>query len=351
MKRTVLTTMLLAAMVIVVACGGDAHSGGDTAPGSAAPPPASASAVAPSATPSAAAPSASAAFEPVTVTDDSGETLTFDKPVETVACVVSLCVDVLAELGMEPAAIGESGVRVIATAPEFYGSKGESFPSIGGSFFEPGIEDLVTVAPDLVIGLKGAHEALREGLKGVTQLFLSSPQHYNDSIAFLETMGRLTGRTEEAAASRQRFLDKLATAKEKAPLDKKPLILFGSDVNFSIVTDIGLGGTVMKEISNYPWKIENPEDDPYGEGSVPYSLEKLLTENPDVLFIESYSYSPGTLPVSEQLAASPIWSELKAVQNKQVYEVRSPIWGDGRGTRSLGIMMDEALAILYPDLF
>lgn len=296
-------------------------------------------------------PASEAEFSPVTIVDDTGETLVFDRPVENVACVVSLCVDVLIELGMEPIAIGESGVRVIATSPEFFGSKGESIPSIGGSFFEPSLEDLVTAEPDLVIGLKGAHESLREGLKGVAPLVLSNPNNYMESIAFLETIGKLTGKTLEAEEAKQRFMDKLNDAKVKAPKDKKVLIIFGSDVNFSVVTGSGLGGTVMKEISDYPWKVEKPEDDPYGEGSVPFSLENLLVENPDVIFVESYSYSPGTKPISEQLAASPIWSKLKAVQNHQVYEVRSPIWGDGRGTRSLGIMLDESLAIMYPDLF
>lgn len=93
----------------------------------------------------------------------------------------------LAELGMEPAAIGESGVRVIATAPEFYGSRGETFPSVGGSFFEQSLEDLVTTEPDLVIGLNGVHEKLREGLEDVAPIFLSNPQDYKESIVFLET--------------------------------------------------------------------------------------------------------------------------------------------------------------------
>ncbi|MDQ0057841.1 ABC transporter substrate-binding protein [Paenibacillus harenae] len=296
-------------------------------------------------------PASEAVFKPITIEDDTGEALVFNKPVEKVACVVSLCVDVLIELGMEPIAIAESGVRTIATSPEFFGSKGESIPSIGGSFFEPSIEDLVTAEPDLVIGLKGVHDSLREGLKGVVPLVLSNPSNYMESIAFLETIGKLTGKTLEAEEAKQRFLDKLNDAMVKAPKNKKALIIFGSDVNFSVVTGSGLGGTVMKEISNYPWKVEKPEDDPYGEGSVPYSLEKLLVENPDVIFVESYSFSPGTKPISEQLAASPIWSKLKAVQNQQVHEVRSPIWGDGRGTRSLGIMLDESLAIMYPDLF
>lgn len=334
--------MLLIVATLATACGGGAEEESAAASDSAPKAPTSENAK---------EGNSDATTSPVEAVDDSGASLTFDKRVEKVACIVSLCVDVLAELGMEPIAIAESGVRVIASSPEFYGGKGLTFPSIGGSFFEPSLEDLVTASPDLVIGLMGVHDTLREGLNGVAPLYLASPKSYGDSIAFLEKMGELTGRTEEAAAAKERFLEKLEAAKSKSPRNKKALIMFGSDVNFSVVTGTGLGGTVMKELTDYPWQVEKAEDDPYGEGSVPYSLERLLAEDPDVIFVESYSYSPGTLPISEQLASSPLWSKLKAVLNDQVHEVRSPIWGDGRGTRSLGIMIDEALAILYPDLF
>lgn len=343
-KKTACKVMLVVALSVLAACGNSADMDNGPSAGTI------------SASPS---PEASPVSEieteqpnrPVSVADAAGEKIEMEKPVEKVACIVSLCVDVLAELGMEPVAIAESGVRAIASSPEFYGGKGKTFPSIGGSFFEPNLEDLVTISPELVIGLKGVHDSLREGLNGVSPLFLANPGHYNESLEFLETIGKLTGRTDEAAAAKLRFLDKLKAAVEKAPKDKKALIIFGSDVNFSVVTATGLGGTVMKEIADYPWKVEKPEDDPYGEGSVPYSLEKLLVEDPDVIFVESYSFSPGSKPVSDQLAESPLWGKLKAVRNGQVHEVRSPIWGDGRGTRSLGIMLGESLSILYPDLF
>lgn len=285
------------------------------------------------------------------VVDASGEELEFTSKVEKVACVVSLCVDIMAELGMEPVAIAESGVRSIATEDEFYGEHGQSFPSIGGSFFEPKLEDIVTAKPDLVIGLFGVHDALREGLIGVAPVYLAGPKTYTDSITILETIGELTGRTAEAKAAAEKFLDKLDTAKLKAPKDKKALIMYGTDVNFSIVTDSGLGGSVLKEISDYPFKVNDPSEDPYGEGSIQYSLEKLLEEDPDVIFVESYSYSPGTKTLSEQMGELPLWSKLTAVKEDKVIEVRSPIWGDGRGTRSLGILLDESLEVLYPDLF
>ncbi|WP_042199529.1 ABC transporter substrate-binding protein [Paenibacillus camerounensis] len=290
-------------------------------------------------------------FEPQQIMDASGEQLEFQSKVEKVACVVSLCVDIAAELGMEPVAIGESGVRTIAVAEEFYGEHGTTIPSIGGSFFEPNLEDIITVKPDLVIGLLGVHDSLREGLAGAVPVYLAQPKTYTDSVKLLEDIGRLTGRTDEAKAAAERFLGKLEEAKQKAPKDKKALIMYGTDVNFSIVTDSGLGGSVLKEVSHYPFKVNDPSEDPYGEGSIQYSLEKLLEENPDVIFVESYSYSPGTKALSEQMQELPLWSKLKAVQEQNVIEVRSPIWGDGRGTRSLGILLDEALEALYPDLF
>ncbi|WP_309119452.1 ABC transporter substrate-binding protein [Paenibacillus sp.] len=286
----------------------------------------------------------------LSIVDDTGEALTFAKPVERIACVVSLCIDLTAELGMEPIAIGESGVRTIAMQPEFYGEKGRSFASIGGSFFEPNVEDLVAAKPDLVIGLEGVHDALREGLSGIAPVLLVNPVSYSESVELLMAVGGVTGRTKEAQASADAFLAKLEEAKRKSPKDRKALIMYGSDVNFAIVTDSGLGGTVLREIAAYPWKVNDPSEDPFGEGAIPYSLEKLLAENPDAIFVESYSFQPGAKQLSEQLSQLPLWSELKAVQEGKVAEVRSPIWGDGRGTRSLGIMVDEAMAFLYPEL-
>jgi iron complex transport system substrate-binding protein len=353
MNKVVLQgSMLLIAVALLVSGCGQNKNGESSNPSNA-----SASAAiheSPEASPSAppiASEPASSLFEPITIEDASGETIEIKKQVEKIVCIVAMCVDLMAELDLEPVAIGESGVRTIASAPEFYGSKGESFTSIGGSFFEPNLEDIVTAAPDLVIGLEGVHEPLADGLKGVSQLYLVSPNSYAQAVEELETIGKITGKTAEAEASKSRFLDKLAKAKELSPKNKKALIMYGSDVNFGIVTATGIGGTVLKEVTDYPWTVSDPAEDAYGEGAIQYSLEKVLEQNPDVLFIESYSYSPGTKSLSEQLAASPLWSKLQAVQNKQVYEVRSPIWGDGRGTRSLGILLDESMKILYPDQF
>ncbi len=290
------------------------------------------------------------AAELLTIVDDTGEELVFTEQVERVACVVSFCIDMLAELGMEPIAIAEGGVRTIATEPEFYGEKGLSFTSISGSFFEPNLEDIIAAKPELVIGLKGVHDPLREGLSGIVPILLVNPVHYEQSIAWLQAVGQITGNKQEAMSATEQFLNKLEEAREMSPQSQRALVMYGSDVNFSIITDSGLGGSIMKEIADYPWQVNDPSEDPYGEGSIPYSLEKLLEGDPDAIFVQSYSFGPAGIPLSEQLAELPLWSKLKAVHSDRVIEVRSPVWGDGRGTRSLGIMLDEAMAVLYPEL-
>ncbi len=80
------------------------------------------------------------------------------------------------------------------------------------------------------------------------------------------------------------------------------------------------------------------------EGS--YSLEEILAKDVDVLFVETLSFGDAEGELSEKLAGNPLWSKIPAVRNGDVHEVNSEVWAKGRGTRSLGIVLDEATAAL-----
>ncbi|MCG5117432.1 ABC transporter substrate-binding protein, partial [Streptomyces sp. T7(2022)] len=49
---------------------------------------------------------------------------------------------------------------------------------------------------------------------------------------------------------------------------------------------------------------------------------------------------------SEKLADNPLWARIPAVEQGKVVEVDPEVWAKGRGTRSLGIVLDEATAAL-----
>lgn len=268
------------------------------------------------------------------ITDVQGRTVTVDGPPERVVCLVSLCEDMLLELDMVPVAVtGE-----LISHPVFLGEDGADVPTVPGGFLEPDVEAIIGLEPDLVIGLFQQHDGLAPALDGVAPLWIIESNSIDDSLQYLRDMGTLTGRTEEAAASEQRFSDRLAAAEEAAAKDLTAGLLLGLDGDFEVIAG-GLLGDLMGRLFSYPWEMR---DGPLG-GS-PYSLEEMISVDPDILFVLSYNNAdPDGPPLSETLADDPLWGQLAAVQNDAVYEVDTGLWGNGRGTRSLGAVAEEAL--------
>lgn len=275
--------------------------------------------------------------------------MTLERAPERIVCVTEICVDILADLGLEPVAVAPGGV---APLPAFFGERAQSFALIGGSFFEPSLEDIAAAKPDLVIGLAGVHEGLRDGLAAIAPLYIMGPRTYQDSIAYLKDIGRLTGREAEAAARAQAFEAKLAAYREKSPKNRTVLVMWGMDVNFGIDTAGSLVGSMLSELTNYPWPAPAPGSEGHASGGIQFSLEQVLAENPDVLFVQTYGFGPvPPEPLSVQLAANPLWSEITAVKNNEVHEVSFAVWSTGRGLRSLTLVLDEAMPLIYPDVF
>ena len=164
---------------------------------------------------------ATAAF---TLTDATGEVLTFETRPERAACLTEICADIMAEIGLEPVAVNDP----LSSDPRFFGSKAEEFQLIGGSFFEPNLEDIAASKPDLVFGLGGVHDGLRDALRPIAPLYIVNPASYEDSIGYLRDVGALMDRADEAEEAVERFLAKLEDYKSRSPKDRSAL----GDVRF-----------------------------------------------------------------------------------------------------------------------
>ncbi|MBT2510373.1 ABC transporter substrate-binding protein [Streptomyces sp. ISL-98] len=270
-----------------------------------------------------------------TVTDSQGVTITAKTPPKRIVCLVALCDDMLAELGMTPSATNSA----LLAHPDFLGpARAKKIPVVPGGFLSPEVEAVLSHKPDLVIGLKDTHGKLAPALKGATTFWPVQPSTWEDSVGYLRNLAALTGRTKQAEAAEKRFRTKLAKAERKKS-DKTSLIIFGSDENFGVATpknDVAAG--LFPKISSYPWKGRGVE------GS--YSIEEILARDVDVLFVETLSFGGSDGKLSEKLAKNPLWARIPAVKNDKVFEVNSEVWAKGRGTRSLGIVLDEAMAAL-----
>ncbi|MDQ0693968.1 MULTISPECIES: ABC transporter substrate-binding protein [unclassified Streptomyces] len=269
------------------------------------------------------------------ITDAKGVTVSLPKPPEKIVCLVALCDDILVELGMTPAATNSQ----VLAHPKFLGEKkAAEIPVVPGGFLSPEVEAILSHRPDLVIGLEDTHGKLAPALKGATTFWPVQPGSWQDSVGYLRDLAALTGRTEQGETAEKAFRTRLAQA-EKRKSDKTALIVYGSDENFGVATpesDVAAG--LFPKISHYPWKSRGVD------GS--YSLEEILARDVDVLFVETLSFGAPDGKLSDKLAENPLWSRIPAVKNGKVIEVDSEVWAKGRGTRSLGVVLDEATAAL-----
>ncbi|GGY53680.1 ABC transporter substrate-binding protein [Streptomyces anulatus] len=269
------------------------------------------------------------------ITDAKGVTVSLPKPPEKIVCLVALCDDILVELGMTPTATNSQ----VLAHPKFLGEKkAAEIPVVPGGFLSPEVEAILSHRPDLVIGLEDTHGKLAPALKGATTFWPVQPGSWQDSVGYLRDLAALTGRTEQGEKAEKTFRTRLAQA-EKRKSDKTALIVYGSDENFGVATpetDVAAG--LFPKFSHYPWKSRGVD------GS--YSLEEILARDVDVLFVETLSFGAPDGKLSDKLAENPLWSRIPAVKNGKVIEVDSEVWAKGRGTRSLGVVLDEATAAL-----
>ncbi|MBJ6630302.1 ABC transporter substrate-binding protein [Streptomyces sp. I5] len=269
------------------------------------------------------------------LTDTNGVTISLKKEPERIVCLFALCDDILTELGIVPTATNSA----LLAHPDFLGEeKAKEVDIIPGGFIAPEVEAILSHKPDLVIGLGDTHGKLAPALKGATTFWAMQPETWQDSVGYLRDTAALTGRTAQGEKAERTFRMKLAAA-EKTPSDKTALIIYGSDENFGVATPEGdVAASLFPRIADYPWKSRGVE------GS--YSLEEILAKDVDVLFVETLSFGDAEGELSEKLAGNPLWSKIPAVKNGDVHEVNSEVWAKGRGTRSLGIVLDEATAAL-----
>ena len=279
-------------------------------------------------------------------TDWTGAKRTLTKRPQKIVCLTGWCEDALFQMGIEPAAVNDTLYKL----PQFWGPN-KTIPAIGGSFGAPNLEDIAKIQPDLVIGFQNL-AGQRDAIEKIAPLLIVNPARYQDTVNNMYVLARLTGHRYEAQRAVKKFYIKLGAYKAKSPNNKVPLLLFGRDTNFSIFTKDSMPGSVLDQATYYPWPSEGgpmaPDQEP---GSLQYSMERILQKDPDVLLVVTQGRSATGETLSQILAKNPLWSQLKAVKNKQVYDVSFQAFVTGRGLVSLSMALDDAMMKIYPETF
>lgn len=181
------------------------------------------------------------------------------------------------------------------------------------------IEKVLSVKPDMVVGLNGLHNRYEEAFRQnhIPYLFFNLST-YDDVKNTVEKLAYLRGKEKEG----DKVIREMEKRMEKsvASYDGKNFTyaaLHGTaqgitlEVKGSIICDVasrlGLADVFselsMKDIGSKP----------------PFSLEELAVRNPDVIFLTTMVRPGKEKEILENLATQPAWQGLTAVKKRRVY--------------------------------
>nr|WP_287413060.1 ABC transporter substrate-binding protein [Pseudodesulfovibrio sp.] len=160
-----------------------------------------------------------------TITDDSGQTVNFDKPFTRIISLYAAHSENLFGLGLKDEIIGVS--------------RTEDYPALAlqktAFNARDGVEKFLAAKPDLILirpMLKRGYPALWNTLKrhGITVVSLQ-PNTISDMYNYWRTLGHLTGREMQAEYMIEDFKDGLVEADKRLnefPLNERPTVFFES---------------------------------------------------------------------------------------------------------------------------
>lgn len=288
------------------------------------------------------APATFAGAEDLSIMDDRGEIVSVTEVANKVAAISLFGADVAIALGELPVA---TTYMTKDTIPAFLAPELNDVPKLG-SRNSPNMEVLAQQKPDLIVALRRYTEGYAEELDAIAPYMAVHTESFADSLAATASVSYLMGRKEDGIKLNEQFLDDIAELNQKIGDDahgKTFLFLWGSGTAPWAYYDDYATVAILNSLG-----LENPIGSnpmPHDRNNFAYemSLEQMISIDPDYLII--FDRGP-----DQPFLANPIWSELKAVKNDNAYFVGDH-WMASHGPIARQLVMREAAAIFYPDIF
>jgi len=244
-------------------------------------------------------PVAPTASFPVTVTDDAGRSVTIDAKPERIVSLAPANTEILHGLGVLDRVVG-------VTTYDDFPPEVSSIAKVG-DFVTPNLEAIVAANPDLVLVTTGIQADVIANLeKTGAKVVAIDPQSLEALYTSIGTVGAVTGESAAAAAIVQDMKDELELIQDA--IDAAPVRCFIEIAQEPLFT--AGAGTLINDL------IEQAggENVVVEEGYVAYSLEQLLTDDPEV-----YLATKGSMSDPAQIDARAGYGELAAVKTGRVY--------------------------------
>ena len=320
MKRIILGFLIGCMLLVFAGCGGAPQGASSSSSSSA---------------------SSSATF--ATIGDAMGRTVTIDKKPERIVVTSASFLEPLHEVGGDVVGRPDSKTQM----PDYAKDKASV-----GKVYQIDLEKVLACEPDLVIVNKGMNEKLVGSLEesGIKTIVVDM-KSYDDVKNMVRIFSQVTGETVKGDELVKSMDDKIAAITKKIPQDKhRVAILHSTNQGLTVQLDGSIAGSVTKMLG---WENVASGETPLEKNpdAAPYSLETLVQQNPEIIFVTSMGKLDEIKASMEQtIADNPAWQTLPAIQQGKLYYLPQDLF-----LLSPGIHYPEAVEtmakLVYPEAF
>jgi ABC-type Fe3+-citrate transport system substrate-binding protein len=255
----------------------------------------------------------------ITVQDAVG-TVELPKKPERIIAMEFGFTDILVTLGVQPVGVADDN------SPDLFmdsvKSQLKTYKSVG-SRYEPNIELISSLKPDLIIVDVNKHKNAIPQLKGIAPVLVLDDfqADYNQMLKNVAIIAKAVGKEEEGKKRLAEHQTKVESLKKK--LGSTNLRVLPAVVNpkgFFAHSDHAYSGSFLA-MQGYTDPIKNTAAYPQ------ITLEQLVEANPQVLFLLPTEKET----IIKQWETNPLWQKIDAVANKKVFTVERRDWSLSRG--------------------
>lgn len=209
---------------------------------------------------------------------------------------------------------------------------------IVGDEFQPNLEKIVALKPDLIIGSKVRQDQIYEQLNAI------APTIFSETIGLtwqenLKLYGQALNRETEAQAALQEWQERVTSFKQK--LQEKPdlqvsLVRFAPGMARIYYKD-SFPGQILEEVG-----LQRPPQQDKDAFADEVGFENIPAMDGDILFYFTYDEGDNRgEKVAQQWLNHPLWQNLDAVKRDRVYAVNDTHWTTAGGIQSAHQVLDD----------
>ena len=270
----------------------------------------------------------------------NGQTYTVPKDPQKIA-VLSNSV-----LSMLYAVDGKAISRVSTTDP--LPPEIEALPVLGQTA-NINMEQLLGLNPDLVLGLENQHKKYESQLQSSKiPTVLINYDGIKDNVPLIKFLGALTNHEDKATTLANTYESNVNKVKDsvKAQQPARVAVLRATGKGVTAETDAAITASMVKDLGMTN-VVSTHLDKTTTDKTVPYSLETLAADDPDIIFVVTMGKEEEiTKAMKKAMTDNPAWANLKAVQNNRVVYLPSKLF-----LLNSGLQTPEAMARLVKEAY